>query len=246
MKELLVVCPTRERPKIFKRMLDSYYKTKSSTETEMIVYLHEDDELNLTEYEGTIKDKGDVTLRKLVGERLWLAQAYNRIFLLYPEYKYYSLLNDDHVFLTPGWDKKLIEIIETQGRGWGVACAEDLLTAWDKFQHPSGMVISGNIPRTLGYMVWPKIEHIGIDCYLMHLMNGIERMFHTEEVIIEHMHWSNGKALLDGNYKRAYQSSQYEYGMSMVSEYRQTQLDRDIAILKEAMRAGQERKGSGW
>jgi hypothetical protein len=232
MNRLLVLCPTRERPKILERMLKSYLETKSSN-TDLAIYLNADDP-SLEEYRYVLEKNYSPYFK--VGPRRYLAEAYNLFYSMFPEYDYYAPVNDDHVFITPGWDKKLIDIIETQGKGWGLAAAEDTLTNWNLYKHPSGCVISGNIPRTLGYMVWPKIHHIGIDDYYQRLMQGIDRLFHVPEVVIEHRHWLNGRALLDKNYKFVYGIEEQNYGRKAVEEYLKTQLEIDIAKLKEAMK----------
>ena len=225
MKNLLVMVPSRGRPKRLDEFIKSFYDTKSYN-TDVIFYLNEDDP-KLSEY-----SKSDYII---IGKRMYLAEAYNWIFDMYPKYDYYSLLNDDHHCITPGWDRKLIEIIEKKG-GWGLSCCEDHLTDWKQFQHPSGMVISGNIPRTLGYMIWTKIQHIGIDCYFKELLAPLGLMYHTTDVVIEHRHWSNGKALLDENYKWVYNTDTFAYGMSMVAEYKKMQLSKDIEKIKQAMK----------
>jgi hypothetical protein len=227
MRKLLVMCPSRGRPKILREMLDSYFYTKS-IETDLVIYLNEDD--------PKLKEYPDNTC--IVGPRLYLAEAYNEIFKRHPDYDYYVPINDDHVFITPGWDKKLINIVETKGKGWGLAAAEDRLTNWAEYQHPSGCVISGNIPRTLGYFVWPKIQHIGIDDYFQYLMQGIGRLFHDENIVIEHRHWINGKRPLDENYKWVYNQEQHNYGMRMVKEYLETQYAKDVEKLNEKIKEG--------
>ena len=229
MKKLLVMVPSRGRPKRLKEFRESLDRTRSES-TNLVIYLNQDDP-NLNDYE-MIYDEID---RIVVYKRLYLAEAYNYLFQKYPDYDYYSLLNDDHYCITPGWDRKLIEMIEEKG-GWGLSCCEDRLTDWNKFQHPSGMVISGNIPRTLGYMIWPKIQHIGIDCYFKELLTPLGLLFHTTDIVIEHRHWINGKALLDENYKWVYHKNQFQYGMSMVEEYKRTQLNQDVEKIKQAMK----------
>ncbi len=233
MNKLLAICPSRMRPKILTEMLESYYKTKSP-DTDIIIYVAEDDPC-LFEYR-----KLPATVN--IGRRRHLAEAYNYLFKLFSGYDYYAPINDDHYFITQRWDQKLIEIIETQGRGWGLAAAEDSLTNWSVWQHPSGCVISGNIPRTLGYFIWPKIQHMGIDDYFQHLMQGIDRLFHTTEVVIEHRHWINSRRLLDENYKWVYGQEQQQYGWRMIAEYTGTQLTKDIEKLKEAMKRSNEKK----
>jgi glycosyl transferase/beta-hydroxylase protein BlmF len=232
MHRLLTICPSRGRPKRLKEMLKSYYDTSLAT-SDLIIYLNDDDPC-LEEYKEVLNNsKWGV---HIVGRRMYLAEAYNYIFHKHPDYEYYAPVNDDHVFMTDGWDDKLIDVVETQGHGWGLAAAEDHLTDWKGWQHPSGMVISGNIPRTLGYMIWPKIQHIGIDDYFQHLLQGIDRLFHVPEVLIEHRHWINGKGFLDANYRFVYGMAQQSYGIAAAQEYLATKLSNDVAKLKEAMK----------
>lgn len=233
MKKLLVMVPSRGRPKRLCDMASSFTNTRNSPDTELVVYLNENDP-SLKDYKLISSE-----MPYIFGKRLYLAEAYNYLFQKYPDYKYYSLLNDDHYFITPGWDKKLIEMIEERD-GWGLSCCEDHLTDWNKFQHPSGMVISGNIPRALGYMVWPRIQHIGIDCFFKELLTPLGLMYHTTDVVIEHRHWINGKAFLDENYKYVYHKDTYNYGMSKVEEYKRTQLQKDIEKIKQAMKGDEK------
>jgi hypothetical protein len=202
----------------------------TAKDVSIMVYLNDDDD-KISLYKN-------IRASVITGPRRSLAEAYNYIFEQYPDYDYYSLLNDDHVCITPGWDAKLINMVEEIGHGWGIACAEDKLTNWSVYQHPSGCVVSGNIPRTLGYFIWPEIKHIGIDCYFMYLMKGINRLFHTTDVVIEHRHWLNHKALLDANYKWVYSHEQFSYGMQKVSEYMSKQYFIDLYKLNMAMGGG--------
>ena len=226
--KILTMCPTRGRPKILTEMLDSF-KDTASEGNKLVVYLNEDDPM-LGSYNIPL------WCESIVGKRKYLAQAYNYIFDKYSDCDFYCPCNDDHVFITPEWDSKLIEIVNREGRGWGLAAAEDTLTDWYQYQHPSGCLVSGNIPRTLGYFIWPPIQHIGIDCYFMHLMQGIGRLYHTRSVVIEHRHWMNGKRPLDANYKWVYNHAQFSYGMAMVEEYINEHLKKDVAKIQDGIR----------
>ena len=216
--------PSRGRPGRLTEMIRS---CRATTDADIVVYLNEDDD-KLSQYK-------DVDAIVHVGPRRHLAEAYNFLVEQHPNYDYFAPLNDDHICITPAWDTKLIDIVEREGQGWGLAAAEDHLTNWAEYEHPSGCVVSGNIPRTLGYFIWPEIQHIGIDCYFMHLMRGIKRLFFTRDVVIEHRHWMNGKALLDSNYKWVYNHKQFVYGMGKVEEYMSHQYFIDLHKLEQAM-----------
>jgi hypothetical protein len=215
-------------------MLESYFLTKSD-ETDIVVYLNDDDPC-VGRYREVCDYASSYPVRYIIGPRLYLAQAYNLLFERYKDVEFYTPINDDHVFVTPKWDEKLISIIKMRGKGWGLAAANDGgVTAWDVWQHPSGCVISGNIPRTLGYMIYPRMQHIGIDDYFQFLLQGIDRLFYDPDILIEHMHWIVGKAVCDENYRFVYGPEQQAYGRMITDEYLSGQVKRDVDKLKEAI-----------
>ncbi len=198
--KLLTICPSRNRPELCKRMLDSFDATKSEG-TEIIVYVSIDDP-QIGKYEEILNGRLHV-----FEPRRHLIKVLNYVSCeLYPDIQYYQEINDDHVYQTKGWDNLLIEVIEIKGRGWGIACGNDLLgnEPWKIARHPSGAVISGNIVRTLGCFVLPELDHLFTDTYLRDIAEGINSYFHLEDVIIEHRHWLTGKVDKDDNYDWVY------------------------------------------
>jgi len=232
-KRILTMCPTRGRPSTLRDMLDSWAETRSPG-TDMAVYLNTDDP-KFAEYAHVVQGR---YINVLMGSRLYLAQAYNHLCREFPGYDYYAPVNDDHFFITTAWDAELVGIVEREGNGWGMAAAEDNLTEWAAYQHPSGCVLSGNIVRALGHMIWPKFQHIGIDDYFQHLLQALNMLWHTKDVVIEHRHWINGKRMLDANYKWVYGQEQQIYGRAAVQEYLGAQLWNDVRTIQEAMRSG--------
>ena len=214
-------------------MLDSFEATRSD-KTDLIIYLNDDDP-TLIEYRELFAEKYFSFAVVVIGPRQYIADTFNEFSLAHPEYDYYMPFNDDHFFVTPQWDEKLINIVESHG-GWGIAGADDKLTDWVTCQHPSGCVISGNIIRTLGYMVPPGIRHIGIDTFLARIAQGIDRLYLTRDVVIEHRHWLNGHRKIDDNYKWVYGEEEQKHGTEAVKEYLFSQYWRDVAKLQEAMR----------
>lgn len=226
---VLTICPSRGRPEVLRNMIRSFQET-SSPGNKLLVYLNDDD-LKLPEYAGLLPLQ--VGGRIDIGPRKFIAEVYNQYAT---GFEYYAPINDDHFFITPQWDKKLIDILEEKGNGWGIAMADDKLTDWDKFLHPSGCIVSGKMVETLGYMIYPKIQHIGIDVMLMRLCKGIDRLFPTRDVVIEHRHWINGKRTIDDNYKWVYGDAQQAYGNAAVKEYLFQQYEKDVEKIKQAMR----------
>lgn len=232
-KTLLTICPSRGRPDVIAEMLKSFTETRSE-KTDLLVYLNDDDP-KLLDYKKVFADTYYPFVVVVIGPRKFIVEVYNEFALAHSEYSYYAPINDDHIFHTYHWDEKLIKIVEKKGAGWGLAMADDMLTDFTESMHPSGCVISGNIIRALGYMVWPKLHHIGTDTFLQKICEGINRLFLTKDVIIEHRHWLNGRRPIDENYKWVYGADEQRYGACTISDYLYNHLPYDIEKLRTAM-----------
>lgn len=230
--KLLIMVASRIRPHKLTEMLASFEQTKSPG-TEIAIYLSEDDP-RLEEYKKFI---GAYT--HIIGPRKCQAEVFNTFPLTYPGIKFYGTVNDDHVYLTRGWDNIFTEAIEIQGHGWGMACGNDMLTDWSRFQHPGAEIMSGNVVRTLGYYVWPEFRHIGIDYANGLLFSTLNKLFHFTDIIIEHRHVSNNKAMQDDNYKWIYGEEEQNYGHQKEVEYRETILPQDVKRIQEAIAKGE-------
>ena len=184
---LLAICPTRNRPHRIINLIDSFIKTHSKG-SELVVYVGEKDE-RLDEYKRVFDELLDSCWTYIIDERAYAGEVVNYISsILKPDYDYYQEVNDDHVYITPQWDKKLIKVIETKGRGWGLVCGNAKVTRHHR--HPSATIISANCIKTLGHFVWPGIRTYMGDVYLRDLYEAVNRSFYCEEVIIQHEHYT--------------------------------------------------------
>jgi len=215
-------------------MVESFLNTiRPGGFTILLIYLNEDDP-KINDYK--VRTGLVVTVRR--GPRKYIAEVYNEYSRMY-DFDYYANLNDDHLFITPKWDEKLIEICETKGNGWGIACAADKLTNWNTHPHPSGCVISGKMTRVLGWIAAPGTRHIGIDVIQGRICQAINRLFFAPEIVIEHRHWVNGMRPFDDNYRWVYGKEEQTHGDNAVRDYLYGQFNSDVAKLKAAMEAEQ-------
>lgn len=214
--KLLTICPSRNRPELCRRMIDSFEATKAQPDTEILVYISHDDP-QLTKYEELLKDK-----LHIVGQRRHLVKVLNYISCeVYPGIEYYQEINDDHIFRTSAWDRELINTIETKGKGWGISFGNDLMTnePWEIARHPSGAVISGNIVRTLKCFILPELDHLFTDTYLRDIGEGINAYFRREDIIIEHCHLVSKKAQIDDNYRYVYNPRTFQQGLRIYGDW---------------------------
>ena len=229
-KSLLVVVPSRGRPELCLEMVQSFLETKSK-DTRMIIYLNDDDPL-VRRYAVPVHP--DVIVE--IGPKKYIAQVYNSHCVGAKE-DYFANLNDDHLFITPQWDEKLMSLCEEKGNGWGIACAEDHLTDWNQHHNPSGCVISGKMTQVLGFIAAPGLRHIGIDVIQARVCDAIGCLFRDPNIIIEHRHWLNGMRPMDNNYRWVYSDDEQGHGDRAVRDYMYGQFNSDIKKLKEAIAA---------
>ena len=96
-----ISCPSRGRPQLAKRMIDTAYNT-AADDIEFLIYLNNDDPA-LEEYKDTI-DKKHYT----VGPNRSTCYSWN-LMAEKARYDYVFLAGDDIQFKTQNWDTKMVE-----------------------------------------------------------------------------------------------------------------------------------------
>jgi hypothetical protein len=194
MKKLLTICPTRGRLNVLRNMVDSFVKT--SVVSDLILCVDSDDP-EVCEYRSL------PCQIKVFEGRLTTTEMINRTWRAVEKYPYYSVTNDDFLYLTQGWDEKLIAAIgET-----GIAYGNDLLQGE---RLPTTSVISANIVLALGWLQMPTLKHLYGDEVWKHIGKELGILTYVDEVEIEHRHWIKDKSRMDETYKRT--NSQELYG----------------------------------
>lgn len=160
-----------------------------------------------------------------------MVEATERAVLQHPGYDYYGSMGDDHLCRTPGWDRILIDRIKANG-GWGIAYGDDLL------QHenlPTACIMSANIIDTLGHMTLPGLTHYYIDNYWKELGQATGTLLYEPSVIIEHMHYFNGKAIEDQTYRENNSSGVSEHDREVFETWKRDRLAEDAQKIKDAI-----------
>jgi hypothetical protein len=198
MKDLLLVVPSRGRP----QNVDRLWTTMQATcrgQTDLIVGLDEDDpQLAAYSMTGLDEDSEDLSggpgfviesnLHQVVGwvNKLAVPQASN--------YRYIGHIGDDNVPSTEGWDVSIMEALEKTPFAFGN----------DLYPRTPGSLcchvfMRSEVVRKLGYFGPPGIKHMYVDVAWMAwgVKTGIT---YLHEVIIEHLHYTTGKAPADESY----------------------------------------------
>lgn len=216
MSRLLLIVPSRKRPKACAELLEEFLKT--SEDAEIIFGLDDDDK---SEFPTQVLEAAEINPRLRMGGTLnLLANKYAH------KYDYLAFMGDDHRPRTQGWDRILCDAI---GDKPGVAYGNDLLQGANL---PTAVVISSEIVRKIGYMVPPTLVHMYMDNFWRDFGIELGNLQYREDVIVEHLHYLAGKAVNDLQYQEVNAAHVYENDRVAYELYQVAQMGKDIAKVR--------------
>lgn len=221
LERVALILPTRGRPKKVEESIDGW--RGYSTMTDLWVFL-DDDDPEVEAYER----HPDVNY--VVWPRRRMCPTVNHAaVMLATQYRYLGFMGDDHVPRTPDWDAKLAEACGE----WGIAYGDDKLQGENLATH---CVQTSNIVSTVGYMALPGTVHLYMDNFWMVLGSECGFLHYLPDVVVEHMHFVNGKSEQDDRYAEVNASSVYSHDGAVFNRWltNGTAAD-DIAKIKAAM-----------
>lgn len=221
-KEVLVICPSRGRPKMCGEMIDSFIKT--SKISSLTIALDNDDPF-LYEYIDVFKGRVPYTIdiRKSTTEIINSKWRYCS-----DCYKYFSVINDDFIYHTEGWDEKLALMIKLH-KGKGIAYGNDLLA---KSSIPTTSIISKDIVKAVGWLQLPTLEHLYGDNVWKYIGEKSGCLYYNDSVVIEHKHVFSGKMIADETHKRTNDRYMYIKDNNAFLEWINNQSKEDIEKVK--------------
>jgi len=186
--------PTRKRPVWLQRLIDACVMTNMTSPGMVVI-------------DGKRTDYPNLTLPPNVnvaatGEHLEFAGVLRWIFATFPREPFYGFICDDGIPRTPNWD---VELERTAGR-WYVSCSNDLLHGAGRWSFGA---LGGDLLRALGFWIPPGFIHLYVDNVWEHLDRELHIMRYRPDIVIEEMHFSNGKAPRDLTYERIYRGQAY-------------------------------------
>jgi hypothetical protein len=222
---ILTVCPTRERPKLAKQMLDSFVAT--STENNIMLFLVDEEDEKVEEYKSLYTEECLME----IAPRQTVTELINKAYTNYPDAGCYHITNDDFIYQTKGWDSIFVKKLEE--KGYGICYGNDLL---QMERMPTAPFISGNIVSALGWLQMPTLTHLGGDCAWMEIGKAIESIHYFPNVIIEHKHYQARKAPIDNVYKKTNSGQMYQQDAQAFREWRSKEFNNDINRVRMALR----------
>lgn len=184
------VLPSRQRPDALKRFFEGYIETEADSKG---VVLLDIDDPKLHEYEIRNFPKDWIAIAGIRHDGL--ASMFNEAFHRFPNEPWYSYMTDDTIPRTKHWDKILIE----KAGNDGVAYPDDGINGEKLAGIP---VIGGDLVRDMGWLALPGLKRIYIDNAITEVARRAGKLHYCPEVLIEHMHFSNGKSAFDDTYAK--------------------------------------------
>jgi hypothetical protein len=223
MADLIVITPSRGRPRQLNELAHAVAETTSGR----------------AEVLGLVDlDDPDRAAYKALSCRIWTGPRaslsawtnYAATNLVGPNQleppRYLASLGDDHRPRTMDWDRHLIDAIEQQLDGPGIAYGNDLLQG---AALPTAWVVSAEVVRAVGWMMLPSCEHMYVDAAVLALGEAAGRIAYVPSVIIEHLHPIAGKAAWDDSYRASNSGARYAADAGAYEAWRRDGLAADAA-----------------
>lgn len=186
-----VLCPTRERPVIFKRMVESAINNGDDN-FEILAYIDDDD--------TTVYPMNCNHVDFFHGPSYGVGRAWNHL-AANSNGDVLMLANDDLVFRTKHWDTIILERIEQHYKNRMYVC-----WANDGSGNSAKRCTFPFVPRAWIKAVKlfvPEIFHfLYHDTWIHNVGKSLGNLLYLDDVLIEHKHFAFNKAEYDATYKR--------------------------------------------
>lgn len=224
MTEMALIVPSRGRPQNIIRLYEALGKTNA--DVELIVGVDADDP-NVDDYYALVNG-AEFTL-VVSPERRRFGPTLNSIALrIADEYKYLAWMGDDHLPITPEWDRLYREELDKMDAG--IVYGNDLVQGENI---PTQMGFTSNIVKALGYAVPDGFVHLYIDNYFLELGRAIGGVSYLPDVIVQHLHPCAGAAKEDQTYKEANSVENWANDNWRFQTYILNELKTDVEKIKK-------------
>tara|TARA_R110000868_G_scaffold340880_1_gene601735 strand:+ start:12377 stop:14476 length:2100 start_codon:yes stop_codon:yes gene_type:complete len=183
------ILPSRGRPASLKRFFNAYHTTGANS---CGVVCLDNDDTTLDEY---LKIELPTHWWLDIAAPIGLGVRCNAAFNKHPEEPWYGLISDDVVPRTGRWDQILIH----SAGNYGMAYGSDGLVNEAQFTHG---VLGGDLVRELGWIILPGLQRLYGDNVLTAIGKEKGIMRYCPYVLLEHLHFSNGKSPMDKTYEK--------------------------------------------
>jgi hypothetical protein len=224
MSDLLVIVPSRGRPRSVARMVKAWTATGANAHATLLFAIDADDPMH-AKYAAQASDRA-----RMLTVPHWMPMVHklNHAAAAHADSHHaVGFFGDDHLPRTKGWAKRYLD--ELRALGTGIVYGDDLLQG-EKI--PTQWAMTSDIVRALGRMVPAPVEHLCSDSSIYDLGHAAGCIRYLPDVVIEHMHPAAGKAPEDDGYRRVNSPEQAARDTREYRHWRATQLDKDAATVR--------------
>lgn len=220
--------PTRNRVENALELMDSFYETTVRHDSGLLFIV------------GTEDPRYDEYLREIPERHLLtfpergLVKALNYASPLYwDDYAALGFMGDDHRPRTLGWDQMYVKGLESLGGGY--VYGNDLLMGE---RIPTQVAISSSIVKSLGFFGPPGFWHLYVDNTWKDMGDGLKRLEYLPDVIIEHMHYTNGKSSEDSGYRHVNSEITVRHDEAEYFRWKREDYPDQLRTVSQALEAG--------
>lgn len=226
--DLLVIIPTRGRPNSIPAIMQAWDATSATAD---VLFAVDTDDPQLAAYKKHAANlKDDARVRFTYGKRRRLVGTLNQQAVKAAKtYRFLGFMGDDHRPRPAdlAWDARIRECLSG---GPGIVYGNDLLQGENM---PTAVAMTSDIVTTLGWMTPDTLVHLCVDLVWLEWGRGMGRITYLPDMVIEHLHPANGKAVLDQGYEEANSVEQVSADSAAYYEYRDGGgLEADLAKLR--------------
>lgn len=171
---LVIICPSRERPRAAHQVFDSLMDTRTTDQVTLHFAL----------------DEGDPTFDKYPpGRRRY--RSHNAVEALNLAFRdhvvplgvdYVGCVCDEQRFVTKGWDEQVLGALDAQGGG--LVFPNDLINPGTM---PAAPFLSVKMMRAVGYLAHPEMTTNYYDNIQKDLAEGVGRVKYLPDVVVQHL-----------------------------------------------------------
>ena len=186
------ILPSRSRPHNMQRFIDAWKATAIDGNSQFVEVILDHDDPAQAEYMALDYPRSwRVVAIECVGSCGAAQSAYRRN----RREPFYGLLGDDVMPRSVGWNVKLA----TAAGNDGVAFGDDTING---ATHAAHSAIAGDLVREIGWLSLPGLKRLYLDTIWTDIGRSRGTLRYLPHVLLEHMHFSNGKAPFDTTYDK--------------------------------------------
>lgn len=190
-----ITCPTRGRPENMERLVASVFSLAKHPENINIIFYIDDDDAVSIDKAIELLEKYGSTIIPLKGKRRNMSEMANCC-ISQSSSEIFMFCGDDIIFKTVAWDEFVINEFKKSSDKILFVHGDDGVHG-DKFG-THGFIHKAWV-ENVGYLLPPYFTSDWADTWINDIANKLNRRVYID-ILTEHMHYSNGKSVLDETY----------------------------------------------